>query len=69
MVFQRKFLSSSNDLSDHSMCLIPHQGFYCAFPFHPTSKGLFLWRCRYGEVEGKLIPHILLSQKPDPKEK
>jgi hypothetical protein len=49
--------------------LIPHQGFYWAFLSHPTLKGLFWWSCRYGEIEGTLVSHILLSQEPDPKEK
>ena len=30
---------------------------------------LFLWSCRYGGFEGFLASHILLSQRPDPKEK
>ena len=30
---------------------------------------LFLWSCRYGGAEGILASHILLSQRPDPKEK
>ena len=30
---------------------------------------LFLWNCRYGGFEGILASHILLSQRPDPKEK
>jgi hypothetical protein len=51
------------------MCFIPHQGFYFAFPSHPTSKDLFFWSYRYGEFEDILVSHILLSQKPDPKEK
>ena len=56
-------------LSDRSRCLIPHQGLLCAFLFHPTSNGFFLWSCRYGGYESKLVFHILLSQKPDPKAK
>jgi hypothetical protein len=51
------------------MCFIPRQGFFCAFLSHPTPNGLILWSCRYGEFEGILASHILLSQKPDPKEK
>ena len=30
---------------------------------------LFLWSYRYGGAEGILASHILLSQRPDPKEK
>ena len=41
----------------------------CTFPIHLTPNGIFLWSCRYGGYEGKLASHILLSQKPDPKEK
>ena len=48
---------------------IPHQGILLAFLFQPTSKGFFLWSCRYGGYEDKLASHILLSQKLDPKEK
>jgi hypothetical protein len=51
------------------MCFLPHQGFYCAFLSHPTSNCLIWWSCRDGEFEGILASHILLSQKPDPKEK
>ena len=40
-----------------------------AFLFHPTPKASFWWRCRYGEYKSKLASHILLSQKPDPKDK
>ena len=29
----------------------------------------FWWICRYGGYDGKLASHILLSQRPDPKEK
>ena len=44
--------------------------FYEPFFFHPTSNGFFFWWiCRYGGYDGKLASHILLSQRPDPKEK
>ena len=29
----------------------------------------FLWSFRYGGYDGELASHILLSQRPDPKEK
>ena len=29
----------------------------------------FWWICRYGAYDGNLASHILLSQRPDPKEK
>ena len=29
----------------------------------------FLWIYRYGGYDGELASHILLSQKPDPKQK
>jgi len=29
----------------------------------------FWWICRYGGYDGNLASHILLSQRPDPKEK
>ena len=45
------------------------KAFYCAFPPRPISNGCFLWCCRYGGFEGIPASHILLSQKPDPKEK
>ena len=52
------------------LCFIPHQGLLCAFLFHPTSNGSFFWWiCRYVGYEGRLASHILLSQRPDPKEK
>ena len=50
------------------MCFIPHQGLLCAFLSHPTSNGSFWWICRYGGNDGD-ASHILLSQRPDPKEK
>src|SRR6185312_1266113 len=56
-------------LLDRSRCFIPHQGLLCTFPIHLTPNGIFLWSYRYGGYEGKLASHILLSQKPDPKEK
>jgi hypothetical protein len=49
--------------------LIPHQGFYYAFVSHPTPKGYVWWSYRYGEIEGTLVSHILVSQEPDSKEK
>ena len=39
------------------------------FFFHPTTKDSFWWSCRYGGYRGKLASHILLSQKPDLKDK
>ena len=45
------------------------KAFYCAFLPQPISNGLFLWSCRYGGFEGIPASHILLSQRPDPKEK
>jgi hypothetical protein len=51
------------------LCINPHQGLFCAFLFHPTPKASFWWSCRYRGYKDKLASHILLSQKPDPKEK
>ena len=43
--------------------------FYFAILPHHISNGFVLWSYRYGGFEGILSSHILLSQKPDPKEK
>ena len=48
--------------------IIPHQGLFLCLSFHPTPKAYFWWSCRYGGYKGKLASHILLCQKPDPKE-
>ena len=45
------------------------KSFYYAFLPQPISNGYFLCSCRYGGFEGIPASHILLSQKPDPKEK
>ena len=51
------------------LCIIPHQGLFLCLSFHPTPKASFWWSCRHGGYKGKPASHILLSQKPDPKEK
>ena len=51
------------------LCIIPHQGLFLCLSFHPTPKAYFWWSCRYGGYKGKLASHILLCQRPDPKEK
>ena len=50
-------------------CIIPQKGLFLCLSFHPTPKASFWWRCRDGGYKGKLVSHILPSQKPDPKEK
>ena len=35
----------------------------------PLLMASFWWICRYGGYDGNLASHILLSQRPDPKEK
>ena len=49
--------------------IIPHHGLFLCLSFHPTPKASFWWSCRHGGYKGKPASHILLSQKPDPKEK
>ena len=69
-VFEKKFVSSSGDLSDRSMCFIPHQGLFMRLSFSILLlMASFWWICRYGGYNGKLASHISLSQRPDPKEK
>ena len=68
--FQKKScLAPHLILLECSRCFNPHQGLLCTFLFHLTPNGFFLWSCRYGGYEGKLASHILLSQKPDSKDK
>ena len=52
------------------MRMIPYQGISIV-PFFLVLflMALFLWSCRYGGAEGILASHILLSQRPDSKEK
>src|SRR6185312_16505152 len=69
-VFEKKYCSSSGDLSDRSNVFHSSpRPFYVPLFFHPTSNGSFWWICRYGGYNGKLASHIWLSQRPDPKEK
>ena len=52
------------------MCFIPHQGLFMrlSFFFILLLMASFWWICRYGGYDGELASHILLSQRPDPKE-
>ena len=51
------------------MCIIPYQGFYCAFLPQPIYNGCFCGAVGMEDFEGIPASHILLSQRPDPKEK
>ena len=69
-MFEKKFVSSSGDLSDRSMCFIPHQGLFMRLSFSILLlMASFWWICRYGGYDGELASHIFLSHRPDPKEK
>ena len=69
-VFEKKYCSSSGDLSDRSNVFHSSpRPFYVPLFFHPTSNGSFWWIYRYGGYDGKPASHILLSQRPYPKEK
>ena len=52
------------------MCFNPHQGLFMCLSFSILLlMASFWWIYRYGGYNGKLASHILLSQRPDPKEK
>ena len=52
------------------MCFIPHEGLFMRLSFSTLLlMASFWWICRYGGYDSKLSSHILLSQRPDPKEK
>ena len=43
--------------------------FIVPFFLNLSLMAIFLWSCRYEGFEGIPASHILLSQRPDPKEK
>ena len=52
------------------MCFIPHEGLFMRLSFSTLLlMASFWWICRYGGYDGEHASHILLSQRPDPKEK
>ena len=70
IVFWKNFVSSSGELSDRSKVFHSSpRSFYAPFFSILLLMVSFWWSCRYGGYEGKPASHILLSQRPDPKEK
>ena len=69
-VFEKKYCSSSGDLSDRSNVFHSSPRPFCV-PFFSILllMASFWWICRYGGYDGKPASHILLSQRLDPKEK